>query len=30
MQTARTIRWDPVRERIVGDPAAERMLGRAI
>jgi predicted dehydrogenase len=30
MQTGRTIRWDPVRERIVGDTAAERMLGRAI
>jgi predicted dehydrogenase len=30
MQTGRVIRWDPVRERIVGDPAAERLLGRAI
>jgi predicted dehydrogenase len=30
MQTGRVIRWDPVSERIVGDPGAERLLGRAI
>jgi predicted dehydrogenase len=29
MQTGRVVRWDPARERIVGDPGAERLLGRA-
>jgi predicted dehydrogenase len=28
MQTGRTIRWDPARQRILDDPAAERLLGR--
>jgi predicted dehydrogenase len=28
MQTGRTIRWDPVRQQILDDPIAERMLGR--
>ncbi len=29
LRTGRTIRWDPVRQQILGDAAAERMLGRA-
>ena len=28
MRTGRTIRWDPVRQQVVGDPAAERLLSR--
>ena len=28
MQTRRTIRWDPARQQILDDPAAERLLGR--
>lgn len=29
MLTGRTLRWDPVREEILGDPAANALLGRA-
>lgn len=29
MRTGRTVRWDPVGQRVIGDPVAERMLGRA-
>ena len=28
LRTGRTIRWDPARQEIVGDPAAQRLLGR--
>jgi hypothetical protein len=28
MQTGRAIRWDPVRQQILEDPVAERLLGR--
>jgi hypothetical protein len=28
LRTGRTIRWDPARQRILDDPAAERLLGR--
>jgi hypothetical protein len=30
IRTGRTIRWDPVEERIVGDPPASRMLQRSM
>lgn len=30
MQLERKIKWDPVRERIIGDPEADRMLDRAM
>jgi predicted dehydrogenase len=29
IETGRKIRWDPVAETIIGDPGAERLLGRA-
>lgn len=29
IQTGRKIKWDPANEKIVGDPDAERLLGRA-
>ncbi len=29
IQTGRKIQWDPATERIIGDPDAERLLGRA-
>jgi predicted dehydrogenase len=29
MRTGRTIRWDPVRQRILADPVAERLLSRS-
>jgi hypothetical protein len=29
MRTGRAIRWNPAAERIIDDPVAERMLGRA-
>jgi hypothetical protein len=28
MRTGRAIRWDPVRQQILNDPGAERLLGR--
>jgi len=28
MLTGRKIRWDPEKEQIIGDPEAEKMLGR--